>query len=81
MSGGEKNDYELAEEMLNEADSDISADDLTRGTEVYEEIDEEAEAESDDYGVRELDFEPEADYRSHFDYDQVSDAHISEDDY
>jgi hypothetical protein len=67
--------------MLNEADSDISADDLTRGTEVYEEIDEEAEAESDDYGVRELDFEPEADYRSHFDYDQVSDAHISEDDY
>lgn len=81
MPGGEKNDYELAEEMLNEADSDISADDLTRGTEVYEEIDEEAEAESDDYGVRELDFEPEADYRSHFDYDQVSDAHISEDDY
>lgn len=82
MLPGEKNPEALAEDIMNEADQDLSADDLTRGTEVYEEIDEEADEYSDD--PVELDFEPEA-YITNgggdLDYSEVADAYVGEDDY
>ena len=53
----EKTPEELAEDIIEEADSDESFDDLTRGTEVYEEIDNEVE-DTYDGDPQELDFEP-----------------------
>ena len=56
---GERGVEEIAEEMFNEADQDESTDDLTRGTEIYEDEDLEYEESEED----ELDFEPQ-DYGS-----------------
>lgn len=52
---GEKDLKEVAEDILEEADQDISTDDLTRGTEVYEDEEMNYEEGRDE----ELDFEPE----------------------
>lgn len=51
---GEKEPEQIAEEIINEADSDENVDDLLRGTEVYEEEDGDVE----DAHTEELDFEP-----------------------
>lgn len=52
----DKTPEEFAEEIFEEADADADIDDLTRGTEVYEE-------DTDEYGYddepQELDFEPD----------------------
>ena len=50
----DKEPEEEAEDMFNEADQDESVDDLTRGTEIYEEDEMEYEEGRDE----ELDFEP-----------------------
>jgi hypothetical protein len=79
----EKTPEELAEDIIEEADSDESFDDLTRGTEVYEEVDNDVE-DFGDGDPEELDFEPDSDRRSSYedmDSDDISDAYIDEDDY
>lgn len=79
MGPGEKELEDLAEEIINEADSDISTDDLTRGTEVYEEVDDEVDGEFDDGDPQELDFEPAG--SKSFNFDGISDGFVHEDDY
>ena len=79
----EKTPEDLANEMLDLADSDESFDDLTRGTEVYEEVDDEVE-DIGDGDPQELDFEPDSGRRESYDdmdADEIRDAYVDEDDY
>jgi len=75
----EKTQEELAEKMLEEIEADESFDDLTRGTEVYEEVDNDVE-DSYDGDPQELDFEPTSERSSSYDdmdtdsiYDHIED--------
>lgn len=81
--GGNKDPQQIAEEIMEEADQDVSMDDLTRGTEVYEEFDDEVEGEEGD--PQELDFEPSEEshrgFTDDFDGSGVADAFVGEDDY
>ena len=80
MPIGEKDLEQVAEEIMNEADQDISVDDLTRGTEVYEEVDNEVEEYEDD--PQELDLEPPGyESTSSYDYSGAADGYVGEDDY
>lgn len=79
MGPGEKELEDIAEEIINDADSDISTDDLTRGTEVYEEVDDEVEGEFDDGDPQELDFEPSE--GKNYNFDGISDGFVHEDDF
>ena len=81
MPYGERELEEVAEDIMNEADEDMSVDDLTRGTEVYEEVDDEVE-EDFEADPEELDLEPKDDFSpGGYDFGATSDPYIAEDEY
>jgi hypothetical protein len=72
VARGNKAPEEIAEEILEKADQDFSFDDLTRGTEVYEEHDEDEEEDDDD--PQELNFEPDDSRYSRSPFDDYDDG-------
>lgn len=84
LPGRDRSPEIVAEEIMENAEQDISTHDLTRGTEVYEysEDDEELEDSDDDsYGIEELDFEPRDRSQSIDDFNPEDDYGSNEDDY
>lgn len=76
MNPEEKAPEEIVEDFVEQIEREGDADELTRGTEVYEEFDDELYDAADD--PSELDFEPKRgrDY-TNYDFDSVAD-HIED---